>query len=105
MSGCLGDLYLVVDVTADPGSGTPTDAATGVPITWANSFTARRGLFGVEVLDRQGTVVLTTDARYWMCPAAVIDGVWVIGGVGPCHGGELGAFQSLRGKAGPHCER
>lgn len=52
--GCLGDLWRIADVIADPTSGAPTDAATGEPFIWTNAFTARRGLFGVEVLDPQG---------------------------------------------------
>lgn len=102
--GCLGDLWFIADVIADPISGTPTDAATGEPFTFPNSFTARRGLFEVEVLDAQARVVLTTGGRYSMCPGVgLLDGKgWVIGAAQPCPGGELGSFQSLRGKDGPH---
>ena len=104
---CFGDLWLIADVIADPTTGTPTDAATGEPFEWPDGYTARRVLFGeVEVLDPQGMVVLTTGARYAMCPAWYLD-AWVIVGASPCPGGELGTFQSLRGNAGPHpkCNR
>jgi hypothetical protein len=76
--------HRIVDVIADPATGTPTDPG-GVPFRWLTGFTAWRVGSEVEVLDRQGNVVLTTGGRYWMCPAN--SDPWVIGGVVPCPAG------------------
>lgn len=81
----------IVDVIADPTSGTPIDAATGEPFTWPEGFTARRALFEVEVLDPTGKVMLTTGGRYDLCPHEYLDG-WVIGNASPCPDCELGSF-------------
>jgi hypothetical protein len=76
-------LYQVVDVIADPASGTPAIKGGGEPLRWPSGYTARRSGFEVEVLDPTGTVVLTTGHRYWMCPEEYLPN-WVIGEVRPC---------------------
>jgi hypothetical protein len=76
--------HWIVDVIADPETGMPTDPS-GAPFTWLPGFTAWRVGSEVEVLDRQGQVVLTTGGRYWMCPA--LTEPFVVGGVVPCPAG------------------
>jgi len=76
--------HRIVDVVADPATGTPTDTS-GVPFSWLKGFTAWRVGSEVEVLDREENVVLTTGGRYWMCPASLEP--WVVGGVFPCPAG------------------
>jgi hypothetical protein len=82
-------LYQVVDVIADPMSGTPAIKGGGEPLRWPRGYTARRAGLEVEVLDPAGTVVLTTGGRYWMCPKEYLP-EWVIGRVRPCPDCELG---------------
>jgi hypothetical protein len=88
--GCIL-MHQVVDVVADPATGTPVDKASGEPFAWPTGMTARQAAFGseVEVLDPQGSVVTTTGGRYWMCPSEYLDG-WVIGDVKPCPDCTLG---------------
>jgi hypothetical protein len=81
-------LYQVVDVIADPTSGTPVVKGGGEPLRWPGGYTARRAGFEVEVLDPAGTVVMTTGGRYWMCPKEWLP-EWVIGMVRPCPDCEL----------------
>ena len=82
-------LYQVVDVVADPASGTPVIKGGGDPLLWPRGFHARRAGVEVEVLDPAGAVVLTTGGRYWMCPKQW-EPDWVIGQVKPCSSCELG---------------
>jgi hypothetical protein len=87
-------LHEIVDVVADPTSGTPTIKGSGTP-AWPRGYTAWRAGTEVEVLDSAGKVVLTTGSRYWMCPTPSTDlskglSDWVIGGVRPCPDCELG---------------
>lgn len=84
-------MHKVVDVVADPATGTPIDKATGEAFTWPKGMTARHAAFGseVDVVDPHGNVVMTTGARYWMCPSEYLDG-WVIGDVKPCPDCALG---------------
>lgn len=101
---CVLDLYYVADVVADPGSGVPTDAATGKSFAWPKGFTARRAGTEVEVLDAGGKAVFTTGQRYRICPAPddtregsglsaqSSGGAWVIGMVDECTGCELGGY-------------
>ena len=81
--GCLLT-HRIVDVIADPATGTPTDPS-GAPFRWLQGFTAWRVGSEVEVLDRQGKAVLRTGGRYWMCPAQMDP--WVVGAVVPCPAG------------------
>ena len=88
-------MHEVVDLIADPTSGTPTIKGTGAPLKWPRGYTARRAGTEVEVLDRDGTVVLTTGGRYSVCPSPDSDytkpvSEWVIGMVEPCPDCELG---------------
>jgi hypothetical protein len=80
-------LYRVVDVVADPISGEPIlkgTKGTNYSVTWPRGFSARRAGSEVEVLDTSGTVVLTTGARYSICPSDFVHGDgWVVGGVKP----------------------
>lgn len=78
-------VHRIVDVIADPATGTPTDTS-GVPFTWLKGFTAWRVGSEVEVVDGAGLTVLTTGGRYWMCPANYY-GSWVVGAVVPCPAG------------------
>ena len=87
-------LHVVVDVIADPTTGTPTVEGSGAPI-WPRGYTAWRAGAEVVVLDESGSVVLTTGGRYWMCPTPLSDytrpiSTWVIGDVKPCPTCELG---------------
>jgi hypothetical protein len=81
-NGC-GLAYRVVDVIADPASGTPVVKGGGEPLRWPRGYTARRAGSEVAVLGDSGSVVLTTGGRYWMCPAQFFP-EWVIGSVRPC---------------------
>lgn len=86
--------HRIVDVIADPTTGTPTDP-TGTQFMWLTGFTAWRVGSEVEVLDADGGVVLTTGGRYWMCPASVDP--WVVGAVFPCPpGSEIRPFGNGR---------
>ena len=78
-------------VVADPTTGSPVvigDESTH-EVKWPKGFTARRAWTETEVLDATGNVVLTTGARYWICPAEYLDG-WVVGMVKACPDCELG---------------
>jgi hypothetical protein len=89
--GCAVLLHLVADVIADPTFGTAYKE-DGAPLRWPTGYTGRRAGTEVEVLDRTGTVVLTTGSRYWMCPAESKPGeLWVIGLVRPCPDCKLGS--------------
>jgi hypothetical protein len=77
--------HRIVDVIADPETGTPTDPS-GEPFRWLKGFTAWRVGSEVVVLDREGRTVLTTGGRYWMCPA-LTSPVEVVGAVVPCPAG------------------
>ena len=79
--------YSVVDVVADPTSGTPTDQATGKPFTWPAGYTAWRAETETEVRDAAGNIVLTTGSRYWTSPTMPD---WAIGQVRRCPDCELG---------------
>ena len=76
-------LFQVVDVIANPTTGTPMVKSTTAPLVWPKGFSAWRVGSEVEVLDAEGQSVLTTGARYWMCPSRYIY-QWVIGQVKPC---------------------
>lgn len=86
--GCIL-MHEVVDVIADPASGTPVIEHGGEPMRWPKGFTAWRAGTEVEVLDATGAVVLRTGARYSLCPSEYMSG-WVIGMVRPCSDCVLG---------------
>ncbi|HET9852984.1 MAG TPA: hypothetical protein VFP56_10815 [Candidatus Limnocylindrales bacterium] len=79
--------YSVVDVVADPTSGTPINKANGQPFVWAAGFTAWRVSGETEVRDAAGKVVLRTGGRYWTSPTMPD---WAIGEVKTCPFCELG---------------
>ena len=88
-------LHEVVDVVADPTSGTPSFKSSGAPLRWPRGYTARRAGPEVEVLDAAGRVVLITGGRYEVCPTPESDytrplSEWVLGDVRECPGCELG---------------
>jgi hypothetical protein len=94
-------LRAVIDVDADPESGTPIIEVHGVPVRWRNGFTAWRIGSETEVLDPEGNRVLITGQKYLFRPAETYRGYWVIGHVEPCPPGrseprwmscELGVF-------------
>jgi hypothetical protein len=62
-------MYEVADVIADPTTGTPVLRGGGYDVRWPKGFTAWRAGSEVEVLDASGAVVLTTGARYSICPS------------------------------------
>lgn len=93
--GCCLLLYAVVDVVADPTTGTPTVKDSGVPLKWPTGYTAWRVGSEVEVLDGAGAVVLTTGNRYRIEPTYELDTIddlstWVVGAVKPCADCALG---------------
>ena len=88
-------LHEVVDVIADPDTGTPTIKASGAQLKWPMGFSAQRAGSEVEVLDRDGRVVLTTGGRYEICPTGGSDyskpvSEWVIGEARACADCDLG---------------
>jgi hypothetical protein len=93
--GCCLLLYAVVDVVADPSTGTPTIKGNGLPLKWPMGYTAWRVGSEVQVLDGAGSVVLTTGSRYRIEPTYELDttqdqSTWVVGDVKPCADCELG---------------
>jgi hypothetical protein len=86
--GCIL-MHEVVDVSADPITGTPVLNGGDHDVRWPRGFTAWRAGTEVEVLDASGTVVLTTGARYSICPSEYLTG-WVVGGASPCPDCALG---------------
>jgi hypothetical protein len=82
-------LRAVIDVVADPETGTPLIEVHGVPVRWRNGFTAWRVGSETEVLEPEGNRVLVTGQRYLFRPAKY-DPYWVIGNVEPCPPGLFG---------------
>jgi hypothetical protein len=88
-------LYEVVDVVADPTSGTVIKGG-GWPLRWPRGYTAWRAGSEVEVMDGDGRVVLTTGGRYRIGPALINANFsppineWVVGCIDPCPDCELG---------------
>jgi hypothetical protein len=78
--------YSVVDVKASSTFGTVIKG-TDMPLRWPAGYTAWRAGSEVEVRDPDGTVVLTTGARYWISPTQPD---WVVGEVRLCPECELG---------------
>lgn len=59
---------VVIDVVADPETGTPVIEFQGVPMRWPKGFTAWRVGSETEVLDLEGNRVLVTGHRYRLYP-------------------------------------
>ena len=74
----------VIDVVADPQTGTPIIEAHGMPMRWPNGYTAWRVGSETEVLDPNGNRVLVTGLRYRFYPGYSPAPYWVIGYVEPC---------------------
>jgi hypothetical protein len=76
-------LRAVIDVVADPETGTPIIQAHGVPMRWRTGFTAWRLGSETEVVDPKGNRVLVTGQRYLFRPSKY-DPYWLIGQVERC---------------------
>ncbi len=59
---------VVIDVVADPQTGTPIIDLHGVPMAWPTGYTAWRVGSETEVLDRSGNRVVVTGQRYRFYP-------------------------------------
>ena len=81
-------MYQIVDVVADPDTGTPVIKGGGREMFWPKGFTAWRVGAETEVIDGAGGTVLRTGERYWTCPQEYLDG-WVVGDVKRCPAGEV----------------
>jgi hypothetical protein len=81
----------VIDVVADPQTGTPIIEAHGMPMRWPNGYTAWRVGSETEVLDPNGNRVLVTGQRYRFYPGYSPTDYWVIGHVEPCPPGLFGS--------------
>ena len=84
-------MHVVVDVTADPVDGriVLNDGTKVVDMKWPKGFTAWRSGMQTQVANASGIVVLTTGARYYICPSEYLNG-WVAGAVKPCPDCKLG---------------
>lgn len=60
---------VVIDVVADPETGTPIIDMHGVPMRWPIGYTAWRVGSETEVLDTSGNRVMVTGKRYRFYPA------------------------------------
>ena len=60
---------VVMDVVADPETGTPILELDGAPMRWPAGYTAWRVGSETEVLDASGARVLVTGQRYRFYPA------------------------------------
>jgi hypothetical protein len=60
---------VVIDVVADPETGTPIIELGGAPMRWPTGYTAWRVGSETEVLDRSGNRVVLTGQRYRFYPA------------------------------------
>lgn len=83
---CCWLFYAVVDVVADPTTGTPTFKDSGLPMRWPRGYTAWRAGSEVKVMDGGGNVVLTTGSRYRIEPLVLApdQANWVVGSAKPC---------------------
>jgi hypothetical protein len=59
---------VVIDVVADPETGTPIIEMHGVPMRWPTGYTAWRVGSETEVLDPNGNRVVVTGQRYRFYP-------------------------------------
>ena len=76
-------MHEVIDVVADPQTGTPVIANGNGPMRWPEGFTAWRVGSEVEVLDPAGNRVLITGGRYLFRSSTWMS-YWVISDVEPC---------------------
>ena len=68
-SGYATFVNVVIDVVADPETGTPIIDMHGVPLRWPTGYTAWRVGSETEVLDPGGNRVVVTGQRYRFYPA------------------------------------
>ena len=83
-------MYAVVDLVANPDTGTPiarSGVGTALELKWPKGYTAWRAGNETEIVDANGSVVARTGGRYWLCPQEYLDG-WVVGEMKPCPIGE-----------------
>jgi hypothetical protein len=80
----------VIDVAADPETGTPIIEYHGLPMRWPNGYTAWRVGSETEVLDPNGKRVVVTGQRYRFYPGYSETAYGVIGYVEPCPPGLFG---------------
>jgi hypothetical protein len=59
----------VIDVVADPETGTPIIEIDGAPAAWPTGYTAWRVGSETEILDLKGDRVLVTGQRYRFYPS------------------------------------
>jgi hypothetical protein len=69
LSGPASFVNVVIDVVADPGTGTPIIEMDGAPARWPTGYVAWRVGSETEVLDPSGNRVLLTGQRYRFYPA------------------------------------
>jgi hypothetical protein len=77
-------MNVVVDVVADPQTGTPIIELGGRTMRWPNGYTAWRFGSETEVLDGSGKRVLVTGHRYRIFPGYSVDYYPPIFSVEPC---------------------
>ena len=82
-------MHMVIDVVADPITGTPVIATSDGPMRWPEGFTAWRVGSETEVLDTGGNRVLITGARY-LFRSRTWTSYWVLSDVQLCSGCPLG---------------
>jgi hypothetical protein len=68
-SGYSSFFNVVMDVVADPETGTPIIELNGAPMRWPTGYTAWRVGSETEVLDANGNRVLVTGQRYRFYPS------------------------------------
>ena len=97
-AGFTSFVNIVIDVVADPETGTPVLESRGLPMRWPNGFTAWRVGSETEVLDPDGNRVIVTGNRYRFYPGYSPAPYLVIGYVEPCPPDVFGTTCVL----GPH---
>jgi hypothetical protein len=75
---------VVIDVVADPETGTPIIEFHGVPMRWPDGYTAWRVGSDTEVLDPNGNRVLVTGQRYRLYPGWSPEPYRIVAHVEPC---------------------
>lgn len=74
----------VIDVVADPATGTPVIEFNGLPMRWPKGYTAWRVGPETEVLDPAGNRVLVTGQRYRLYPGWTPEAYSIVAHVEPC---------------------
>ncbi len=69
LSGSASFVNVVMDVVADPETGTPIMELDGAPVRWPTGYTAWRVGSETEVLNPNRKRVLLTGQRYRLYPA------------------------------------